>query len=52
MITHDLEFIMACCTCVLHIDHGTVKAFYPLDSRGKERVKKEFLLQEESEEEL
>ena len=52
VITHDLEFIMACCTCVLHIDHGTVKAFYPLDSRGKARVKKEFLLQEESEEEL
>ena len=52
VITHDLEFIMACCTCVLHIDHGTVKAFYTLDSRGKTRVKKEFLLQEESEEEL
>ena len=52
IITHDLEFIMACCTCVLHIDHGTVKAFYPLDNRGKARVKKEFLLQEESEEEL
>lgn len=45
VITHDLEFIMACCTCVLHIDHGTVKAFYPLDNRGKARVKKEFLLQ-------
>ena len=42
VITHDLEFIMACCTCVLHIDHGTVKAFYPLDSRGKARVKKNF----------
>lgn len=52
VITHDLEFIMACCTCVLHIDHGTVKAFYPLDSRGKARVKKEFLLHEECEEEL
>lgn len=42
VITHDLEFIMACCTCVLHIDHGTVKAFYPLDNRGKARVKKSF----------
>lgn len=52
VITHDLEFIMACCTCVLHIDHGTVKAFYPLDSRGKARVKEEFLLHKESEEEL
>ena len=52
VITHDLEFIMACCTCVLHIDHGTVKAFYHLDNSGKARVKKEFLLQEESEEVL
>lgn len=49
VITHDLEFIMSCCTCVLHIDHGTVKAFYFLNSKGKARVKKEFL---ESEEEL
>ena len=52
VITHDLEFIMACCTCVLHIDHGTVKAFYPLDSRGKARIKKEFLLYEENEEKI
>ena len=52
VITHDLEFIMTCCTCVLHIDHGTVKAFYPLDSRGKARVKKAFLSYKESEEEL
>ncbi|MCH1981743.1 energy-coupling factor ABC transporter ATP-binding protein [Ruminococcus sp. OA3] len=52
VITHDLEFIMSCCTFVLHIDHGTVKAFYPLDSKGKARVKEEFLLCRESEEEL
>ena len=52
VITHDLEFIMSCCTFILHIDHGTVKAFYPLDSTGKARVKKEFLSHKEKEEEL
>ena len=46
VITHDLEFIMSCCTSILHIDHGTVKAFYPLDSLGKERVKALFIADE------
>lgn len=52
VITHDLEFIMYFCTSVLHIDHGTIKAFYPLDSKGEARIKEEFLLCKESEEEL
>ena len=43
VITHDLEFIMKCCTAVLHIENGTVKAFFLLDDKGRERLKEEFL---------
>lgn len=44
VITHDLEFIMNCCTYVLHIDHGAARAIYPLDCQGKARLRKEFIL--------
>ena len=43
VITHDLEFIMKCCTAVLHIENGTVKAFFLLDDKGREWLKEEFL---------
>ncbi len=42
VITHDLEFILGCCTGVLHLAGGRVAAYYPLDATGTERVKQYF----------
>jgi energy-coupling factor transport system ATP-binding protein len=39
VITHDMEFILNCCTSVLHLERGTVKAYYPLDEAGIEKIK-------------
>ncbi len=48
VITHDLEFILTCCTSVLHIDEGTVLDYYPLDERGIQKIMTHFLLNEQS----
>ena len=42
VITHDLEFILGCCTSVLHIENGKVKEHYPLDNGGINNVKNYF----------
>jgi energy-coupling factor transport system ATP-binding protein len=39
VITHDMEFILNCCTSVLHLEKGTVKEYYPLDEAGIEKIK-------------
>ena len=39
VITHDMEFILNCCTSVLHLERGTVKAYYPLDEAGIGKIK-------------
>jgi energy-coupling factor transport system ATP-binding protein len=39
VITHDMEFILNCCTSVLHLEGGTVKEYYPLDEAGIEKIK-------------
>ncbi|MDL2288176.1 ABC transporter ATP-binding protein [Oscillospiraceae bacterium OttesenSCG-928-F05] len=44
VITHDLEFILACCNSVLELADGKVAGYYPLDGDGVWRVKKHFLL--------
>lgn len=38
IITHDVEFIALCCTQVIELEHGEVRAHYPVDSDGLERV--------------
>lgn len=43
VITHDLDFIMGCCTSVLHIEKGKVKDFYPLNSEGINKISNFFI---------
>jgi energy-coupling factor transport system ATP-binding protein len=43
VITHDMEFILNCCTSVLHLERGTVKEYYPLDETGIEKIKVYFI---------
>ena len=43
IITHDLEFILGCCTRVLHLAKGKVDHYYPLDKEGIEKVKEYFI---------
>ena len=38
IITHDPEFILCCCTHVLHMENGSVSEFYPLDDSGSGRL--------------
>lgn len=42
IITHDLEFILGCCTSVLQIDAGIVCDYYPLNAEGINKVKHYF----------
>lgn len=44
VVTHDLEFILSCCTSVLHLSQGAIHDYYPLDEAGAEKVKRHFLL--------
>ena len=37
-ITHDPEFILSCCTHVVHMDGGHVKESYPLDQDGTAKL--------------
>ena len=47
VITHDLEFLLRCCTSVLHIEDGTVKEYYSLrEADSIAKVKKNFILKE------
>lgn len=43
IITHDPELIAGCCTHVLHMEDGRVKAFYPLNGDGILSLKKFFM---------
>lgn len=38
IISHDLEFILKCCTYVLHFERGKVIDAYPLNDEGEKRV--------------
>lgn len=42
VITHDLEFILRCCTWVVQMANGSVHASYPLNKAGIARVCNEF----------
>ncbi len=39
IVTHDPEFIMACCDYILYLDQGKVRACFPLDEKGTQRMK-------------
>jgi energy-coupling factor transport system ATP-binding protein len=38
VITHDPEFILHCCTHIVHMEHGRASASYPLDGEGTARM--------------
>lgn len=38
IVTHDPEFILSCCTHILHIEKGRVKDSYPLSPSGRARL--------------
>ncbi|MDR2178142.1 MAG: ABC transporter ATP-binding protein [Treponema sp.] len=42
VITHDMEFVLNCCTSVLHLEGGMVKEYYPLDTAGIEKIETYF----------
>nr|WP_300825038.1 energy-coupling factor ABC transporter ATP-binding protein [uncultured Schaedlerella sp.] len=39
IVTHDPEFIMACCDYILYLEQGKVQACFPLDEKGTQRMK-------------
>lgn len=39
VITHDPEFILNCCTDIIHLEDGRVNDFYRLDSSTVDRLK-------------
>lgn len=43
VITHDMEFILSCCTHLLQFENGRIIANEPLDACGTERVLRYFL---------
>lgn len=43
VISHDLEFLLSCCTAILHLEAGEVADYYPLDDGGCEKLKTFFL---------
>ena len=46
IVTHDLEFIAACCTDILLMEHGRIREQYPLDGEGMGKLKKFFGIQD------
>lgn len=39
IVTHDPDLICSCCTHILHLENGCVKASYPLDRNGEKNLK-------------
>ena len=46
VITHDPEFICACCTDILHLSAGSVAAWYPMDEAGVQKIRDFFRVSE------
>lgn len=42
VVTHDPEFIAACCNTVLLVDHGRIQESYSLDAEGMAKLKEFF----------
>ncbi len=43
IITHDLEFILKCCSHVLHLENGVVQDYYATDFEGVKKLKDFFI---------
>ncbi len=46
IITHDPELICECCTDIIHLEDGRIKACYPMDASGLHRVRDFFRIGE------
>lgn len=46
IITHDPELICECCTDIIHLEDGCIKACYPMDAYGLRRVRDFFRIGE------
>ena len=46
IITHDPELICECCTDIIHLEDGRIKACYPMDAYGLRRVRDFFRIGE------
>lgn len=44
IVTHDPEFIMACCDYILHLEYGKVQDCFPLDEKGVQKMKEFFTI--------
>lgn len=44
VITHDLELIMSCCTDIIHMEHGGLKAAYRLNEEHEDKLKEFFCI--------
>ena len=45
IVTHDPEFIIRCCTHILHLEEGTVYDLYELNQEGTEKLENHFFPQ-------
>lgn len=43
LVTHDPEFILSCCTHILHLEEGRIRGNYPLDPDGRDKLLHFFL---------
>lgn len=43
IVTHDVEFILCCCTHILHMENGRIVGDYPLDADGQEKMMRFFV---------
>lgn len=46
IITHDPELICECCTDIIHLEDGRIKACYPMDAYGPRWVRDFFRIGE------
>ena len=42
VVSHDPQFILTCCSYVVHMERGRVKAQYPMDAEGQSRLRNFF----------
>lgn len=48
IITHDLEFILNCCTYIIHLENGRIVEDYPMNEDGIDKVLTFFLRTQEA----